>query len=50
MYELTKNSQIIREGHIRVWYFKEYVTAMADAYTSDDVDVRGYMAWSLMDK
>ena len=34
----------------RAWYFKEYVTAMADAYTSDGVDVRGYMAWSLMDK
>jgi beta-glucosidase len=40
----------ILEDDFRVWYFKEYVTAMADAYTSDDVDVRGYMAWSLMDK
>ncbi|CAD0106445.1 unnamed protein product [Aureobasidium uvarum] len=39
----------ILEDDFREWYFKEYVTAMADAYTNDGVDVRGYMAWSLMD-
>ncbi|KAG9532836.1 putative beta-glucosidase, partial [Aureobasidium melanogenum] len=39
----------ILEDDFRMWYFKEYVTAMADAYTHDDVDVKGYMAWSLMD-
>ncbi|KAG9542240.1 putative beta-glucosidase, partial [Aureobasidium melanogenum] len=39
----------ILEDDFRVWYFKEYVTAMAEAYTHDDVDVKGYMAWSLMD-
>lgn len=33
----------------RVRYFSDYVAAMADAYTLDGVNVRGYMAWSLMD-
>lgn len=33
----------------RTQYFRDYVAAMADAYTLDGVNVRGYMAWSLMD-
>jgi beta-glucosidase len=40
----------ILDDEFRVWYFKEYVDAMADAHTKDGVDVRGYMAWSLLDK
>lgn len=40
----------ILNDEFRVWYFDTYVKAMADAYTKDNVDVRGYMAWSLMDK
>ncbi|GAM84303.1 hypothetical protein ANO11243_022970 [Dothideomycetidae sp. 11243] len=33
----------------RVCYFRDYIRAMAEAYTHDGVDVRGYMAWSLLD-
>ncbi|KAJ5091350.1 Beta-glucosidase 1B [Penicillium alfredii] len=33
----------------RVQYFRDYIGAMADAYTMDGVNVRAYMAWSLMD-
>lgn len=33
----------------RVEYFEGYVHAMAEAYTFDDVNVRAYMAWSLME-
>jgi beta-glucosidase len=33
----------------RVQYFKDYIGAMADAYTYDGVNVRAYMAWSLME-
>lgn len=33
----------------RVQYFRDYIGAMADAYTLDGVDVRAYMAWSLME-
>lgn len=33
----------------RVEYYRGYVAAMADAYTLDGVNVRGYMAWSLME-
>jgi len=45
--DLTKDE--ILEDDFRVKYFQDYVTAMAEARTFDDVDVRGYMAWSLMD-
>ncbi|KAF4302558.1 Glycoside hydrolase family 1 [Botryosphaeria dothidea] len=37
------------EDDFRVKYFDDYIHALADAYSKDDVDVRGYMAWSLMD-
>lgn len=33
----------------RVEYFDGYVRAMADAVSKDGVNVRGYMAWSLLD-
>ncbi|KAI5810344.1 glycoside hydrolase family 1 protein [Pyronema omphalodes] len=34
---------------LRCEYFKTYITAMARAMKEDNVDVRGYLAWSLMD-
>lgn len=37
------------EDDFRVQYFDDYIHALADAYSKDDVDVRGYMAWSLME-
>jgi beta-glucosidase len=43
------NQDEILEDDFRVKYFQDYVTAMAEARTFDDVDVRGYMAWSLME-
>lgn len=45
--DLTRDE--ILEDDFRVKYFQDYVTAMAEAYAFDDVDVRGYMAWSLME-
>ncbi|PSR75304.1 family 1 glycosyl hydrolase, partial [Coniella lustricola] len=39
----------IVEDDFRVQYFDGYVRAMAQAHQEDGVDVRGYMAWSLMD-
>jgi beta-glucosidase len=39
----------ILQDDFRVKYFRDYVTDMARAVTEDGVDVRGYMAWSLMD-
>ena len=37
------------EDDFRVEFYRGYINAMAEAYTYDNVDVRGYMAWSLMD-
>ncbi|KAL1624077.1 hypothetical protein SLS54_004006 [Diplodia seriata] len=37
------------EDDFRVQYFDDYIHALTDAYSKDNVDVRGYMAWSLMD-
>ena len=37
------------EDEFRVQYFQDYIGAMADAYTLDGVNVRAYMAWSLME-
>lgn len=39
----------ILEDDFRVKYFKDYIEALADASSKDGVDVRGYMAWSLME-
>ncbi|EGE80863.1 beta-glucosidase [Blastomyces dermatitidis ATCC 18188] len=37
------------DDEFRVEYFRGYIGAMADAYALDNVDVRAYMAWSLLD-
>lgn len=39
----------ILSDEFRVEYFRGYINAMAEARTFDHVDVRGYMAWSLME-
>lgn len=39
----------ILEDDFRCEYFEGYIRAMADAREKDGVDVRGYMAWSLME-
>jgi len=39
----------ILEDEFRAQYFRDYINAVAEAVTLDNVDVRGYMAWSLMD-
>ncbi|KAL6238975.1 hypothetical protein BDW75DRAFT_200059 [Aspergillus navahoensis] len=40
--------QLLKDD-FRVKYFEDYIHAMAEAYTYDNVNVRAYMAWSLMD-
>ncbi|KAM0706465.1 hypothetical protein Q7P35_005792 [Cladosporium inversicolor] len=47
--ENDKTRDEILEDDFRVKYFQDYVNAMAEASTHDNVDVRGYMAWSLLD-
>ena len=37
------------DDEFRAEYFRGYVGAAADAFTIDKVNVRGYMAWSLME-
>lgn len=37
------------DDEFRAQYFRGYIAAMADAYALDKVNVRAYMAWSLMD-
>lgn len=39
----------ILQDDFRADYFRGYVNALAEAYTLDNVDVRGYMAWSLLE-
>lgn len=39
----------ILDDEFRAEYFRGYVGALADAHSKDNVDVRGYMAWSLME-
>ena len=39
----------ILEDDFRVKYFREYLHALAEAYTFDDVEVRGYCGWSLLE-
>ena len=45
--DLTRDQ--ILEDDFRVEYFRGYVKAMAEAVAEDGVDVRAYMAWSLME-
>ena len=47
--ENDKGVEQILEDEFRVEYYRGYINAMAEAFTFDDVDVRGYMAWSLME-
>jgi beta-glucosidase len=39
----------IKNDELRYLYFKTYVEAMAKAVSEDGCNVKGYMAWSLMD-
>ncbi|KAF1966341.1 beta-glucosidase [Bimuria novae-zelandiae CBS 107.79] len=39
----------ILNDEFRCWFFRGYIGALADAYTLDGVDVRGYTGWSLLD-
>ena len=39
----------IKEDTFRAKYFEGYINAIADAVTFDNVDCRGYMAWSLLE-
>lgn len=41
------DDQIVQDD-FRAKYFRDYINAMVDAH-QDGVDVRGYMAWSLLD-
>lgn len=43
-----ENDAILEDG-LRVEYFEGYLQALAEASSFDNVDVRGYMAWSLME-
>ncbi|THC92909.1 hypothetical protein EYZ11_007605 [Aspergillus tanneri] len=40
--------QLLKD-EFRTKYFRDYIGAMADAYTLDGVNVRAYMGWSLME-
>lgn len=37
------------QDEFRCEYFRGYIGALVDAYNKDGVDIRGYMAWSLLD-
>ncbi|KAM3425199.1 hypothetical protein BST61_g7157 [Cercospora zeina] len=37
------------DDEFRAQYFRDYIGELAKAYTEDQIDVKGYMAWSLMD-
>lgn len=37
------------DDEFRTQYFRDYIDAMADAYTLDGVNVRAYMGWSLLE-
>ncbi|TKX18481.1 beta-glucosidase-like protein 4 [Elsinoe australis] len=39
----------ILEDNFRLNFYQGYIKAMAESFTLDKVNVRGYMAWSLMD-
>lgn len=37
------------QDEFRCEYFRGYIGALVDAYNKDGVDIRGYMAWSLLE-
>ena len=39
----------ILNDEFRCWFFRGYIGALADAYTLDGIDVRGYTGWSLLE-
>ena len=39
----------ILDDEFRAQYFRDYIKALVEAYTEDGVNVKGYMAWSLME-
>lgn len=39
----------ILQDDFRAEYFRSYINALAEAVTLDNIDCRGYMAWSLME-
>lgn len=39
----------ILNDEFRCWYFRGYIGALADAYTLDGIDIRGYTGWSLLE-
>lgn len=47
--ENDKVKEEILQDDFRVWYFSEYVKAMAEAVAIDGVDVRAYMGWALLE-
>ena len=47
--ENDKTQDEILDDEFRVDYFRGYINALAEAFTIDGVDVRGYMAWSLLE-
>ena len=47
--ENDRTLEQILDDDFRVEYFRGYITALAEAFTFDEVDVRGYMAWSLLE-
>jgi beta-glucosidase len=40
--------ELLRDN-FRAWYFREYISVMADAYRLDGIKVIGYTAWSLLE-
>ena len=47
--ENDKSMDEILADNFRCKYFEDYINALAEAYAEDHVNVRGYMAWSLME-
>lgn len=39
----------ILNDEFRCWFFRGYIGALADAYTLDGIDIRGYTGWSLLE-
>lgn len=47
--ENDKSREEILQDDFRVKYFEGYVHAMVEAFVQDRINVRAYMAWSLME-